>query len=106
MSTLLIALGLSLVGGHPASSYQVLAVLVVFWVARVLASRSLRDRLVPRLGTFALALVTGAALAAVALIPFAELLAHSSDATARAEASDLLHQPSRWPGPSTPRGTR
>ena len=26
------AVGLSLVGGHPASSYQVLAVLVVFWV--------------------------------------------------------------------------
>ena len=89
------AVGLSLLGGHPASSYQVLAVLVCSG-SGFLASRSLRDRLVPRLGTFALALLVGTALAAVALIPFAELLAHSSDATARAEASDLLHQPSRY----------
>jgi hypothetical protein len=42
------------------------------------------------------ALGVGTALAAVALIPFGELLSHSSDATARAEASDLLNQPARY----------
>ena len=90
------ATGLQFLGGHPASSLQVVVAVAVFWVARVLASRELRRRLAPRLLTFGAALVTGAALAAVALIPFAELLAHSSDATARADASDLLSQPSRY----------
>ena len=88
--------GLTLLSGHPASSYQVLVVVVVAWLGRVLASRELRRRIVPRLLTFGAALLVGTALAAVALIPFLELLSHSSDATARAEASALLHQPSRY----------
>jgi hypothetical protein len=90
------AVGLLILGGHPASSYQVMAVVVVFWVVRALASAELRSRLAPRLLTFGAALLVGAALAAVALIPFVELLAHSSDATARADASNLLNQPSRY----------
>ena len=73
-----------------------LFVVVLFWVGRVLASPELRPRAAPRLLTLAAALVVGAALAAVALIPFAELLRHSSDATARADASALLKQPSRY----------
>jgi hypothetical protein len=89
--------GLQFLGGHPASSLQVLMVLAVFWLARTLAAPDLRERrLGLRLLTFLGGLAVGTALAAIALIPFAELLAHSSDATARAEASDLLHQPSRY----------
>jgi hypothetical protein len=88
--------GLQLLGGHPASSLQVLLVLAVVWLARTLATPELRVGIAWRLVTFFGALALGIALAAVALIPFAELLAHSSDATARADSSDLLHQPSRY----------
>ena len=92
-----LAVGLQFVGGHPASSLQVLLVLAVFWIARTLATPELRrERLGLRALTFFGALAVGTALAAVALVPFAELLRHSSDATARADASDLLHQPSRY----------
>jgi hypothetical protein len=88
--------GAQFLGGHPASSLQVLLVLAVFWTARTLAAPSLRSGLALRLLTFFGALVVGTALAAIALVPFAELLSHSSDATARADASNLLHQPSRY----------
>ena len=87
--------GLQFLGGHPASSLQVLFVVVLFWIGRVLASPELRPRSAPRLLTLAAALVAGAALAAVALVPFIELLRHSSDATARADVSALLKQPTR-----------
>ena len=88
--------GLQFLAGHPASSLQVLAVVVPFWTVRALVSGESRRRTGLALLALAAALVTGTALAAVALIPFAELLAHSNDATARAEASDLLHQPARY----------
>jgi hypothetical protein len=93
---LALVVGLQLLGGHPASSLQVLVVVALFWLARTLASRELRERLAPRLLTLFAALGVGTALAAVALIPFGELLAHSSDAAARADASDLLNQPARY----------
>jgi hypothetical protein len=88
--------GLQFLGGHPASSVQVLAVVVLFWLVRVLASAERRDRLAARLLTPAAALVAGGALAGVLLVPFAELLAHSSDASLRSEVSGLLHQPPRY----------
>jgi hypothetical protein len=88
--------GLQFASGHPASSYQVLFAIVLCWVGRVLADPELRRGWLPRLLTLAAAVVTGALLAAVALIPFAELLRHSSDATQRADASSLLKQPSRY----------
>ena len=83
---------LQFLGGHPASSYQVLRRRgAVLDRPRARVARELRRGRRLRLLTLAAGLVVGAALAAVALIPFAELLAHSSDATARADASDLLH---------------
>jgi membrane protein YfhO len=88
--------GLAFLSGHPASTLQVLFVVVLFWVGRVLASPSLRRGAAPRLLALGAGLVVGTALAAVALIPFVELLRHSSDATARADASSLLKQPSRY----------
>jgi hypothetical protein len=71
-------------------------VLAVFWLVRTVATPELRQRIGWRLLTFLGALAAGTALAAIALIPFGELLAHSSDATARADASALLHQSSRY----------
>jgi Bacterial membrane protein YfhO len=88
--------GVQFLAGHPASSFQVLAVVVLFWAGRVLLSGFGARAAVARLLWIAGALAAGVALAAVALLPFAELLSHSSDATSRAEASDLLHQPSRY----------
>jgi hypothetical protein len=88
--------GVQFLGGHPASSLQVLLVLALFWLVRTVATPELRERLGWRLLTFFGALGLGTALAAIALIPFGELLAHSSDATARADSSDLLHQPARY----------
>ena len=88
--------GLQFLGGHPSSSYQILFVVTLFWLVRAVASRRLRPRLGLRLLTFGSALVAGTALAALELIPFAELLAHSNDATARAEISELLHVSPRY----------
>ena len=45
--------GLQFLGGHPASSLQVLFVVVLFWIGRVLASPELRPRAAPRLLTLA-----------------------------------------------------
>jgi hypothetical protein len=95
LSGLAAVVGLQFVSGHPASSYQVLAVVAAFWTGRVLLTPALRAGWWRRLLTLGAGVALGTALAAVALIPFAELLNHSSDATARAEASGLLKQPSR-----------
>ncbi|HEY1636307.1 MAG TPA: YfhO family protein [Acidimicrobiales bacterium] len=89
-------------GGHPESSFHALFAAAAFFVLRVLqgptggvasmaaAARQGGSRLAA-LGrasarpvtVFALALVAGTALAAVTLLPFLELLRHSSDLSAR-----------------------
>ena len=89
--------GLQFLGGHPSSSFQVMVAVGLFWVARAVASRPLRERdLGLRLFTFGAALVTGAALAAITLIPFAELLSHSIDLKARAAVASDAHEPARY----------
>lgn len=88
--------GLQWLGGHPSSSFQILVVVALAWVARALASAELRRRLGVRLLTLAAGLIAGTALAAVMLIPFAELLLNSSDLRVRSGASDLLHAPPRY----------
>ena len=89
--------GLQFLGGHPSSSFQVMVAVSVFWLVRVLASRPLRERDLPlRLFTLGAALVTGTALAAITLIPFAELLSHSIDLKARTAAASDAHEPARY----------
>jgi Bacterial membrane protein YfhO len=76
--------GLQYFGGHPESSFHVLAFATVFWVLRVLAARPLRAWAVAKRAlAFFGALLAGTALAAVVLIPFLELLGHSADVHAR-----------------------
>jgi hypothetical protein len=68
-------------GGHPESNFHLLAVTVVFFAFRVLLARragELRGLLRPTLA-FAAGLTGGTALAAVALVPFLELLFRSGD---------------------------
>jgi hypothetical protein len=90
------ATGVQWLGGHPASSLQILLAVALFWVGRTLASRETRRGWPRRLLVLGAGFAVGTALAAVSLIPFAELLSHSSDATARAEVSTLLKQPARY----------
>ena len=80
-------------GGHPESSFHVLAFLVLFFVLR-LARRRPHDRrgVVRSVLAFGGALVAGAALAAVALIPFLELFQLSVDR----EAREAFHEEPRF----------
>src|SRR3954471_25042423 len=89
--------GVQFLGGHPSSSFQVMVCVAAFWVVRALASRPLRERdLLVRLATFGGALALGTALAAISLIPFAELLSHSIDVDARTAAASNAHEPARY----------
>jgi hypothetical protein len=89
--------GVQFLGGHPSSSFQVMVAVALFWLVRAVASRPLRERdLLLRLATFGGALAVGAALAAVTLIPFLELLSHSIDIDARTAAASDAHEPARY----------
>jgi hypothetical protein len=89
--------GVQFLGGHPSSSFQVMVAVALFWLVRAVASRPLRERdLLLRLATFGGALAVGTALAAITLIPFAELLSHSIDIDARTAAASDAHEPARY----------
>jgi hypothetical protein len=92
------AVGLQFLGGHPSSSFQVLVVVALAWTARALVARDLRPRLPVRLLALGAGLGGGAALAAIMLIPFVELLALSSDIEERSGANQVLSQPARYLG--------
>jgi hypothetical protein len=72
-------------GGHPETSFHVLAAALLFALLR--GPR--------RVGWFLGGVVAGTALAAIALIPFVELLAHSSDLANRANR-EHAHTPARF----------
>lgn len=81
-------------GGHPESSFHVLATAVVFLGLRLAVLRrsgaialSLRP-----LGLLLGAIVAGACVAGVAVIPFVELLVHSGDVSNRTGPSYVLRQ--------------
>src|SRR5688572_8613470 len=66
-------------GGHPESSFHALAGTLVFFAWRLLARRGAPPGLVRPAATWAAALLLGAALAGVAVVPFVEALAESAD---------------------------
>ncbi len=74
-------------GGHPESSFHALFATCVFFAFRLLVPWRGAGRALARYGrpaiVFALALAAGTALAAVVLVPFIELLGHSSDVSLR-----------------------
>ena len=78
---LAVVVALQFFGGHPESSFHVLAAGALF--ALLPLSRGSRAAALPALGRLAGALVAGMLLAAVAILPFAELLGHSADLAAR-----------------------
>ena len=78
---------LQFLGGHPESSFHSLFATLAFYSLRSVQLRrsgeAARVSLPRSLAAFAGALLLGAALAAVAIVPFVELLAHSSDVAER-----------------------
>jgi hypothetical protein len=74
-------------GGHPESNFHLLGVTVLFFAFRlvVLRREGLRPRAGPATAAFAAGLAGGTALAAVALLPFLELLSHTNDVEVRAD---------------------
>jgi hypothetical protein len=82
--------------GHAESSFQALLAAVAFLAFRLWqARRSGRMRLAPLLLAFGAGVAGGAAIAAVSLVPFAELLWLSADLPDRRGASIDLHFPAR-----------
>lgn len=72
-------------GGHPESNFHLLTATVIFFAFRLLVLRregELAGLRAPLVG-FVLGLAAGTALAAVTLLPFLELLRHSSDVQVR-----------------------
>ncbi|MGI8558499.1 MAG: hypothetical protein ACR2ND_09350, partial [Solirubrobacteraceae bacterium] len=82
------AVALQFLCGHPESSFHVLVAAVGFFVLRIVLEWRRVEGSAVRLATpalaFAVSLLGGAALAALVLLPFGELLANSSDIHARA----------------------
>ncbi len=99
ISGLASVIGLQYLGGHPESSFDVLAFTAVFFVLRLVQHRhgvgSHPRLLAMRLGGFLSAVILGTALAALALVPLLELLNHSADVSNRASFGNL-HIPSRY----------
>ena len=89
-AALALVVALQFAGGHPETSFHVLAVAVLFALLRLPA-----EHRVKALGRFAGGLLAGAALSAAFLLPFLELLAHSSDIAQRA-THDAARSPRRY----------
>jgi hypothetical protein len=90
-SGLAVVVALQFFGGHPESSFHLLATTAVFFVLRVAVLRragELEGLARPAL-VFAAALAAGACLAAATLVPFLELLLRSSDPDVREPFSQL-----------------
>jgi hypothetical protein len=88
---LAILVALQFFGGHPESNFHLLVAAVVFFVLRLLVLRhedAVRRTLRPVL-VFVAALAGGAALAAVTLAPFLELLFRSSDVDVRQDFAQI-----------------
>jgi hypothetical protein len=87
--------GVQYLGGHPESNFHVLFATAVFFAFRVLLLARRRGGLRaagPPTLAFGLATIGGTALAALFVVPFVELLAHSGD-----YANRLDHEPSYAP---------
>jgi hypothetical protein len=98
MAGLATVVGLQFLGGHPGSILHALAATVVVLALRLAVLAPSERRLgwaATRASWFAAAALLGTALAALTLVPFAELLTHSADVSARSRFGDL-HEPGRY----------
>lgn len=71
-------MGLSLLGGHPETTFQILAVFSLYFLARLVFLESgLREK-GGLLGAFLLAVIIGAIISAIQLLPFLDFMVHSA----------------------------
>jgi hypothetical protein len=91
VALLALVVALQFLGGHPESSFHVLVVAVLFALLRL--SR-VRPRGRPAIAVV-IGLAAGGALAAIMLVPFVELLHHSSDVAERAHR-EAVHLPKKY----------
>jgi hypothetical protein len=80
--------GVQFLCGHPESSFHALVATVLFFALRLRAHAVAWRR---PLAVFAASLAGGTALAALTLVPFAELLLHSADLRQRAGSAATAH---------------
>jgi hypothetical protein len=91
-----VVVALQFFAGHPESSFHVLVFAGLFWVLRMATAGPADARTVAvRALQFGGALLLGTALAAIAVIPFVELLVHSVDVSRRA-AEGPQHGPAHY----------
>ena len=89
--------GAQFFAGHPTSSFHLMVFTAVFFTVRVLVVGELRrDRPLLRLAALGGGLAAGTALAAITLVPFAELLHHSYDRTIREGQFSDSYEPARY----------
>jgi len=71
-------MGLALLGGHPETTFQILAVFSLYFLARVAVLESSWREKGGMLCCFLLAVVLGAVLSGIQLLPFLDFMLHSS----------------------------
>jgi hypothetical protein len=90
VAELAVVVALQFFAGHPESSFHVLFAAVMFFVLRLVVRRREQDEDKPLkrpLVAFAAALAGGALLAAIALVPLAEMILHSGELEERTRAN-------------------
>jgi Bacterial membrane protein YfhO len=91
--------GIAILAGHPESTFHAVLTTVAFFLLRIVQLSRRREaggRPVLCTGAFVGALAGGAALAALMLLPFGELLFHSADLAQRRGAAIDKHVQTRW----------
>jgi Bacterial membrane protein YfhO len=100
VNALVLAVGLQFLAGHAESSFDILVAVVAFFVLRevqaVRGGEWERRDVARTIVAFILGLVGGAALAALVLLPFGELLLGSADIHQRAGTAVDQHLERQW----------
>jgi hypothetical protein len=84
-----VGMGVCLLGGHPETTFQVLAISALYFLARVAwQERALKDK-GALVGAFALAVVIGALVSGIQLLPFLDFMRESATFARGGRASDV-----------------
>ena len=82
-------MGLSLLGGHPETTFQVLAVFSLYFLSRVAFLEPGSAKKSRLFGSYLLAVVLGALLSGIQLVPFLDFMVHSATFARGGRASDV-----------------
>jgi uncharacterized membrane protein YfhO len=82
-------MGLSLLGGHPETTFQILALFSLYFLARLVFLESCFRNKAGFLGSFLLAVIIGAVISGIQLLPFLDFMLHSATFTRGGRASDV-----------------